>query len=336
MHLLVTGGAGFIGANFIEHVIDRPEITRLINLDCLTYAANLTNLAGVSTHPKYTFEQVDLREQTAVARVIAQHRITHVVHLAAESHVDRSIATPEPFIQSNILGTFHLLESCRAAWAGRFETKRFHHVSTDEVYGSLGPTGAFTETSPYAPSSPYSASKAAADMLARAYHHTYGLPVVISNSANNFGPYQHAEKLIPVILNCIVARRPIPLYGDGRQRRDWLYVRDHAEALWSILRRGRAGETYNVGAHNEWANVKLAELICDLTDEFAPELGGDSRRLISFVADRPGHDRRYAIDAGKITRELGWRPAHDFSDALRTTVQWYLAHRERLSSACRP
>ncbi len=330
MNLLVTGGAGFIGANVIRHLIDRAEVARLVNLDALTYAANPENLAGVAGHPNYHFEHVDLRDRAAVARVVAGHAVTHVLHLAAESHVDRSIAGPEVFVQSNFVGTFHLLEACRAAWNGNLSGRRFHHVSTDEVYGSLGGTGAFTEASPYAPSSPYSATKAAADMLVRAYHRTYGLPVVLSNCANNFGPCQHSEKLIPTIIACAVARRPVPLYGDGRQVRDWLHVRDHAEALWQILTRGRDGETYNVGAHNEWSNRALAELVCDLVDEIAPELGGNSRALITNVADRPGHDRRYAIDARKLMCELGWAPAADFRAALRETVAWYLANPARL------
>jgi len=332
MRLLVTGGAGFIGANVIERFIGRVEVERLVNLDCLTYAANLDNLAAVKADPKYRFERVDLRNRAEVDRVVLEHGITHLLHLAAESHVDRSIAAPEAFVQSNVVGTFNLLESCRAAWRGNFGGKRFHHVSTDEVYGSLGPTGAFTEESPYAPSSPYSATKAAADMLVHAYYCTYGMPVVISNCANNFGRYQHAEKLIPVIVASVLARRDIPLFGDGQQVRDWLYVGDHAEALWLVLTRGRLGDTYNIGGHNEWPNRQLAELICDVIDELAPEAGGNSRRLISFVADRPGHDRRYAIDATKIMRELDWRPQHDFRGALRETVQWYLANRQRLET----
>lgn len=330
MNLLVTGGAGFIGANLIESVIDRPEVDRLVNLDCLTYAANLENVRRVEQNPKYIFERIDLRDRPGVHRVVAQHEITHVLHLAAESHVDRSITSPEVFVQTNVLGTFNLLEACRTVWRDPFVDNRFHQVSTDEVYGSLGPVGEFTEASPYQPSSPYSSTKAAADMLARAYHRTYGLPVVISNCSNNFGPYQHREKLIPVIIAKVRARLPIPLYGDGSQVRDWLYVRDHAEALWGVLTRGAVGETYNVGAHNEWQNVRLSELICDLVDELAPSCGGDSRRLISFVADRPGHDRRYAIDASKIRRALGWTPRHDFTAALRATVKWYLDRPERL------
>ena len=326
MNLLVTGGAGFIGSNLLHHIIERPEIDRLINLDCLTYAGHLLNLEGVTRHPKYAFEKVDLRDKPAVVESIRRHAITHVMHLAAESHVDRSITGPADFIHTNVVGTFNLLEACRGAWPARSANSRFHHVSTDEVYGSLGPIGHFTETTPYAPNSPYSASKAASDMLVRAYHHTYGLPLVITNCSNNYGPYQFPEKLIPVVIQSLLGRKPVPVYGDGLNVRDWLYVRDHAEALWVVLTRGRTGETYNIGGHNEWANIKIVELICDYIDELAPQLGGNSRKLITFVKDRPGHDRRYAIDASKIKRELGWVPAHKFEEGLRETVRWYLEH----------
>lgn len=331
MKLLITGGAGFIGSNLIQHVIDFPEVERLVNLDVLTYAGHLANLESVSRHPKYVFEKVDLRDKTAVVRVVEQHGITHVMHLAAESHVDRSITGPGDFISTNIVGTFNLLEACRAEWLSR-ESKvqspksetRFHHVSTDEVYGSLGATGFFTETTPYAPNSPYSASKASSDMLVRAYHHTYGLNTVITNCSNNYGPFQFPEKLIPVVMQSVLARKSIPVYGDGMNVRDWLYVRDHAAALWLVLTKGKEGETYNIGGHNEWANIHIVQLICDTVDEFAPQLGGNSRKLITFVKDRLGHDRRYAIDASKIQRELGWSPAHKFEDGIRETIRWYL------------
>ncbi|HEX4646420.1 MAG TPA: dTDP-glucose 4,6-dehydratase [Verrucomicrobiae bacterium] len=324
MNLLVTGGAGFIGSNLIHHIINRPEIGRLINLDCLTYAGHLANLEKVSRHPKYAFEKVDLRDKPAVLDVVQKHSVTHVMHLAAESHVDRSITGPGDFIHTNIVGTFHLLEACRGFWGNDLQSRRFHHVSTDEVYGSLGATGYFTETTPYAPNSPYSASKASSDLLVRAYHHTYGLPVVITNCSNNYGPFQFPEKLIPVVIQSVLARKPIPVYGDGLNVRDWLYVRDHAEALWQVLTLGRNGETYNIGGHNEWANLRIVELICDLIDELAPKAGGNSRKLITFVKDRPGHDRRYAIDATKIKKELGWVPAHTFEQGIRETVQWYI------------
>ena len=320
MNLLITGGAGFIGSNLIRHVIDKPEVAKLVNLDCLTYAGHLENLAGIhDKHPRYVFEKVDLRDKEAVHRVVREHDITHVMHLAAESHVDRSISGPGDFITTNINGTFNLLEAFRDV-----RGQKFLHVSTDEVFGSLGETGFFTETTPYAPNSPYSASKASSDLLVRAYHHTYGLPTVITNCSNNYGPFQFPEKLIPVVIQSITARKPIPVYGDGMNVRDWLYVGDHCEALWTVLTRGKLGETYNIGGHNEKANLHLVQLMCDLIDEFKPELGGNSRSLITFVTDRPGHDRRYAIDASKIDRELGWRPAHTFETGIRETVRWYL------------
>jgi dTDP-glucose 4,6-dehydratase len=331
MRLLVTGGAGFIGSNVIHRVIEEPAVERLVNLDCLTYAGHLENLERVSANPKYAFEKTDLRNKKAVMEVVQKHSITHVMHLAAESHVDRSITGPGDFIHTNIVGTFNLIEACRGLWANDLTGKRFHHVSTDEVYGSLGPTGHFTETTPYAPNSPYSASKAASDMLVRAYDQTYALPVVITNCSNNYGPYQFPEKLIPVVIQSVLARKPIPVYGDGMNVRDWLYVGDHADALWLVLTRGKDGETYNIGGHNEWANIRIVELICDLIDQLAPSLGGNSRKLISFVPDRPGHDRRYAIDASKIQRELGWTPAHTFERGIRETVAWYLANQHWVS-----
>ena len=324
MKLLITGGAGFIGSNLVQHVIDFPQVEKLVNLDALTYAGHLENLESVSRHPKYCFEKVDLRDKAAVVRVVEQHDITHVMHLAAESHVDRSITGPADFITTNIVGTFNLLEACRGFWSNDLKRTRFHHVSTDEVYGSLGATGFFTETTPYAPNSPYSSSKASSDMLVRAYHHTYGLSTVITNCSNNYGPFQFPEKLIPVVIQSALARKSIPVYGDGMNVRDWLYVRDHATALWLVLTKGRDGETYNIGGHNEWANIHIAQLICDTVDEFAPQLGGNSRKLITFVKDRPGHDRRYAIDASKIKRELGWTPAHKFESGIRETIRWYL------------
>ena len=324
MKLLITGGAGFIGSNLIHHIIERPEIELLVNLDCLTYAGHLANLDKVSRHPKHMFEKVDLREKAAVLEVVQRHNISHVMHLAAELHVDRSIIGPGEFIQTNVVGTFNLLEACRATWANCSTETRFHHVSTDEVYGSLGATGFFTETTSYAPNSPYSASKAASDMLVRAYHHTYGLNTVITNCSNNYGPYQFPEKLIPVVIQSVLAHNAVPVYGDGMNVRDWLYVRDHAQALWLVLTRGETAETYNIGGHNEWANLRIVELICDLIDEMTPRSGGHSRKLITFVKDRLGHDRRYAIDASKIQKELGWVPAHKFEEGIRETVRWYL------------
>lgn len=335
MNLLVTGGAGFIGSNLIRAIIDRAEIARLINLDCLTYAGHLANLEGLDSHPRYVFEKVDLRDRFQVLRVVQEYRISHVMHLAAESHVDRSITGPGDFIHTNVVGTFNLLEACRASWLDPNSRSlalgvacRFLHVSTDEVYGSLGHTGYFTESTAYSPHSPYAASKAASDLLVRAYYHTYGLPAVITNCSNNYGPHQFPEKFIPVIIQSLIGRRPIPVYGDGGNVRDWLYVKDHVAALWRVLLHGRAGETYNVGGNNELANLRLVELICDLVDELKPELGGNSRRLISFVKDRPGHDRRYAIDATKIRQELGWVPAYSFERGIRETVSWYLEHQD--------
>jgi len=340
MNLLITGGAGFIGSNVIHQVIERPEVTRLINLDCLTYAGHLVNLEKVSRHPKYVFEKVDLRDKAAVLEVVRKYSITHVMHLAAESHVDRSITGPGDFIHTNVVGTFNLLEACRTVWGkaeGGMQNAecKFHHVSTDEVYGSLGATGFFTETTPYAPNSPYSSSKASSDFLVRAYHHTYGMPAVITNCSNNYGPFQFPEKLIPVVIQSVLARKQVPVYGDGMNVRDWLYVRDHAEALWTVLSRGKAGETYNIGGHNEWANIRIVELICDLIDEMQPNLGGKSRSLISFVKDRPGHDRRYAIDATKIQKELGWIPAHHFEQGIRETVKWYLDNQRWVETVLR-
>jgi dTDP-glucose 4,6-dehydratase len=331
MNLLLTGGAGFIGSNVIRQILDRPELTRLVNLDCLTYAGHLATVRDVASHPKYVFEQVDLRDKDATRQVVQRQEITHVMHLAAESHVDRSIAGPDDFIFTNVVGTFNLLEACRAEWgnAGESEnTHRFHHVSTDEVYGSLGAEGLFTETTPFAPNSPYSASKASSDLLVRSYHQTYGLNTVITHCSNNYGPYQFPEKLIPVVIRCLIERTAIPIFGAGLNTRDWLHVEDHADALWSVLTKGRAGETYNIGGDNEWINVRIVELICDLVDELKPDLGGGSRALITHVADRPGHDLRYAVDSAKITRELGWSPQHSFESGIRETVKWYLDHQD--------
>lgn len=328
MNLLITGGAGFIGSNLIHHVIGKTAVTKLVNVDCLTYAGHIENLAAVEKHPKYIFEKVDIRDRAALVSVLEKHQITHVMHLAAESHVDRSITGPGDFIQTNIVGTFNLLEACRGLWGTGLTGKRFHHVSTDEVYGSLGAAGYFVETTPYAPNSPYSASKASSDMLVRAYHHTYKLPAVITNCSNNYGPYQFPEKLIPVVIQSILERRSIPVYGDGMNVRDWLFVRDHAEALWCVLTTGKDGETYNIGGNNEWPNIRIVETLCDLVDEMRPDLGAKSRKLITFVTDRPGHDRRYAIDASKMKNELGWTPAHTFETGIRETVRWYVDNQD--------
>ena len=334
-NLIVTGGAGFIGSNFVRCALGGTD-DRIVVVDKLTYAGNLESLADVSNHPRYAFVEADIADQAAVRSLFQAHPPSAVVNFAAESHVDRSIDDPAAFIQTNVVGTFNLLEACRACWSGQLAGKRFHHVSTDEVYGSLGATGYFTETTPYAPNSPYSSSKASSDLLVRAYHHTYGLNTVITNCSNNYGPFQFPEKLIPVVIQSVLARKPIPVYGDGMNVRDWLYVRDHAEALWLVLNQGKSGETYNIGGHNEWANIHIVQLICDTVDEFAPQLGGDSRKLITFVKDRPGHDRRYAIDASKIQRELGWTPAHKFEGGIRETIRWYLDHQDWVRTVLKP
>ncbi len=328
MNLLVTGGAGFIGSNLVRFLMGATEVKRLVNLDCLTYAGHLENLAGVAEHSGYVFEKVDLRDQAAVLEVMRKHQITHVMHLAAESHVDRSIRGPADFIHTNIVGTFHLLDACRAVWGTEMQGKRFLHVSTDEVYGSLPAEGVFTETNSYAPRSPYAASKAASDMMVRAYHHTYGLPVLVTNSSNNYGPFQYPEKLIPVAIQSLLQRRPIPIYGDGQNVRDWLHVADHVQALWRVLNEGRVGETYNIGARQEMTNLSMVEVLCDLVDGLRPDLGGSSRRLIACVPDRPGHDRRYAIDPSKIQAEFGWRAEYTFEKGIRDTVAWYLDHQD--------
>lgn len=330
--LLITGGAGFIGSAVIRYIL-RHTAHRVVNVDKLTYAGNLAAVAEVSSDPRYAFERIDICDAHAMRRVFAQYRPAAVMHLAAESHVDRSIEGPAPFISTNIVGTYTLLEVAREYWsslddAGR-TAFRFHHVSTDEVYGDLdGSDALFTEDTPYAPSSPYSASKAAADHLVRAWHRTYGLPVLITNCSNNYGPYQYPEKLIPLVIRNALAGRPLPVYGRGDQVRDWLYVEDHARALYAVLTRGRVGETYNIGGHNEQRNIDVVRQICALLEELAPDKPAGVRRyedLITFVPDRPGHDRRYAIDASKIARELGWVPQETFESGLRKTVQWMLA-----------
>lgn len=331
-NVMVTGGAGFIGSNLIRYLLEQPDFQgRIVNVDVLTYAGNPRNLAGLVDNDRYVLETADIRDGDAVNALIKRYDIDTIVHLAAESHVDRSILGPRDFIDTNITGTFTLLEAARAAWNGR-DGVLFHHVSTDEVYGSLGPTGAFVETTPYDPRSPYSASKAASDHLVRAYHHTYGLPVTISNCSNNYGPYQFPEKLIPVMILNMLEAKSLPVYGDGSNIRDWLYVTDHASAIWQILRRAPAGKTYNVGGENEWKNIDLVRHLCT---EVASQTGKDSGAyldLIKFVTDRPGHDRRYAIDCRKIKQELAWKREYDFARGLRQTVAWYLANGEWIES----
>jgi len=325
--VLVTGGAGFIGCNFVRHLLTSDESLRVINYDALTYAGSTANLTGLDTTcaKRYRFVHADIRDEEAVANIFAEESIDTVVHLAAESHVDRSINAPGEFLSTNITGTYVLLQAARSAWSDRRDV-RFHHVSTDEVYGSLGEDGRFVETTPYDPSSPYSASKAASDHLVRAWGRTYGLPVTISNCSNNYGPYQFPEKLLPLMICNALAGKPLPVYGDGKNVRDWLFVEDHCCALDTIVRRGRPGGTYNVGGHNEWANIDIVNLLCEQLQELSPPGDGAYRDLITFVTDRPGHDRRYAIDASLIEKELKWTPQHKFEDGLRETIQWYLAN----------
>ena len=336
---LVTGGAGFIGSNFIQLLLQQPDL-QVLNLDKLTYAGNLDSLQSVADQPGYQFIQADICVAEQVEKIINEFQPDAIVHFAAESHVDRSIDGPAAFIQTNIIGTFNLLEAARKYWRelpdGAKNSFRFLHVSTDEVYGSLGATGLFTEDTPYAPNSPYSASKASSDHLVRAYHHTYGLPVVTTNCSNNYGPYQFPEKLIPLMILNALTGKPLPVYGDGMQVRDWLYVVDHCRAIRSVLQQGKPGETYNIGGHNEMPNIRIVRTICGLLDELRPRADGKPyTEQISYVADRPGHDRRYAIDAGKIARELGWLPQETFDSGIRKTVEWYLdnaAWCERVSS----
>lgn len=332
--ILVTGGAGFIGSAVCRYIINETTDS-VLNIDKLTYAGNLESLQSVCGSPRYQFAQVDICDDMALSAVFAEFQPDCVMHLAAESHVDRSIDGPAAFIQTNIVGTYTLLEAARKYWKSLDSDKasvfRFHHISTDEVYGDLsGADDLFTETTPYAPSSPYSASKASSDHLARAWLRTYGLPVIVTNCSNNYGPYHFPEKLIPLTILNALAGKTLPVYGRGTQIRDWLYVEDHARALYLVVSQGLVGETYNIGGHNEKQNIQVVELICDLLEELVPEKPGEInnyRDLIRFVADRPGHDLRYAIDAGKIERELGWRPQETFETGLRKTVLWYLANK---------
>lgn len=330
--ILVTGGAGFIGGNFVLDWLatsDEP----VVNLDALTYAGNLETLASLAGDARHVFRQGDICDRALVDELLNTYRPRAIVHFAAESHVDRSIHGPGEFVRTNVEGTFTLLEAARAYW-GTLEGDekaafRFHHVSTDEVYGSLGPDDApFTETHPYEPNSPYSASKAASDHLVRAWYHTYGMPVVTTNCSNNYGPYHFPEKLIPLMIVNALAGKPLPVYGDGKNVRDWLYVKDHCAAIRVVLQKGRLGETYNIGGWNEKPNIDIVHIVCALLDELRPDAAGSYSRLITYVKDRPGHDRRYAIDARKIERELGWRPAETFETGIRKTVEWYLANPE--------
>jgi dTDP-glucose 4,6-dehydratase len=328
MKVLVTGGAGFIGANFLNLLVPREPGVEFVNLDKLTYAGNPLSLSGIADRDNYAFEHVDICDVEGLKGVFERHAPDRVVHFAAESHVDRSIYGPRDFLVTNVIGTLNLLEACRAAWGDDLEDKLFHHVSTDEVYGSLGDEGLFTEQTAYDPSSPYSASKAGSDHLVRAYHRTYGLPTKITNCSNNYGPYQFPEKLVPLMILNAREGKPLPVYGAGANVRDWLYVTDHCEAIWKVASDGAVGETYNVGGNCEKRNLEVVETICDLVADATGQQRGAVRALITFVKDRPGHDFRYAIDAGKLERELGWTPGETFESGLAKTVEWYLANDE--------
>jgi dTDP-glucose 4,6-dehydratase len=329
-NVLVTGGAGFIGSNFIHYLLAERSDVYIVTLDALTYAGSLENLKDLSGSIRHTFVQGNICDNALIANLLRQHQIDTIIHFAAESHVDRSILGPAPFIQTNVVGTFNLLESARLVWGenGGFEGRRFHHISTDEVFGSLGPTDPpFSETTPYDPRSPYSASKAGSDHLVRAYFHTYGLPVTLTNCSNNYGPYQFPEKLIPLMILNAIRGKQLPIYGDGRQIRDWLHVEDHCRAIHLVLTKGRVGETYDVGGGNEPTNLEVVRLICVILDDLHPS-GSPHDRLLTNVPDRLGHDRRYAIDTTKIKNELGWQPRYALESGLRATIEWYLNHSE--------
>ncbi len=329
--LLITGGAGFIGSHVVRRFVRGYPGYRIVNADKLTYAGNLENLTDIENCENYVFERIDIVNKQTVLELFSKYDFDGIIHLAAESHVDRSITSPDDFVLTNIVGTVNLLNAALASWKDRSSGKLFYHISTDEVYGSLGDEGLFTENTSYDPKSPYSASKAGSDHMVRAYGHTFGLPVVISNCSNNYGPNQFPEKLIPLVINNIRNNRPVPVYGRGENVRDWLYVEDHAAAIDMIFHRGRNGETYNIGGNNEWKNIDLIRLLCRILDRKLGRSEGASEKLISFVKDRPGHDLRYAIDSSKLRSELGWAPIPEFSEGLEKTVDWYLSHDAWLS-----
>jgi dTDP-glucose 4,6-dehydratase len=330
-NILITGGAGFIGSHVVRLFVNTFKEDHIYNLDALTYAGNLENLKDVENASNYTFLHNDIQDLEALRAIFKNNNITHVVHLAAESHVDRSITDPLAFVKTNVLGTTNLLQAAKEHWNGDYENKLFYHVSTDEVYGSLGDTGFFYETTAYDPRSPYSASKASSDHFVRAYYHTYGMPVVVSNCSNNYGPNHFPEKLIPLMINNIIHNKPLPVYGEGLNVRDWLYVIDHARAIQTIFEKGKTGETYNIGGHNEWTNIDLVNLLCDIMDEKLGRDVGTSKKLITYVTDRAGHDLRYAIDATKLKEELGWEPSLQFEEGLRKTVDWFLSNEDWLN-----
>ncbi len=322
--IIITGGAGFIGSHVVRLFVNKYPHYKIINADALTYAGNLQNLADIENAPNYFFEKVNILDDAGLETLFTKWQPDGVIHLAAESHVDRSILSPLDFVYTNVIGTVNLLNTAKKHWAGNYQGKRFYHISTDEVYGALGDTGLFTETTPYSPNSPYSASKASSDHFVRAYGETFGLPTVISNCSNNYGPNHFPEKLIPLFINNIITRKPLPVYGDGNYTRDWLYVIDHARAIDMIFHDGKNHETYNIGGFNEWKNIDLVKLLCQLMDEKLGRATGESAQLITFVKDRPGHDLRYAIDATKINTELGWKPSVTFEQGLALTIDWYL------------
>jgi dTDP-glucose 4,6-dehydratase len=326
MRLLITGGAGFIGSHVVRRLVKTYQQYSIVNLDALTYAGNLANLSDVQDEPNYRFVKGDITDKEFIQQLFRDEQFDGVIHLAAESHVDRSITGPDAFIQTNVVGTANLLNAAVESWKGQMEGKRFYHVSTDEVFGSLGPEGMFSETTAYDPRSPYSASKAASDHLVRAYHHTFGLSVVISNCSNNYGSHHFPEKLIPLIIHNIKNKRPLPVYGKGENIRDWLWVEDHARAIDVIFHQGRSGETYCIGGNNEWKNIDVVKLLCRLMDAKLGRAAGESEQLITYVTDRPGHDARYAIDASKLKNELGWEPTQPFESLLSQTIDWYLAN----------
>jgi dTDP-glucose 4,6-dehydratase len=328
--IIITGGAGFIGSHVVRLFVTKYPGYRIINLDALTYAGNLENLRDIEDAPNYVFEKADILDIAGLEKIFETYQPDGIIHLAAESHVDRSILSPLDFVYTNVIGTVNLLNAARQSWKNNFEGKRFYHVSTDEVFGALGETGFFTETTPYDPHSPYSASKASSDHFVRAYHDTYGLPAVVTNCSNNYGPNHFPEKLIPLFINNIIEKKPLPVYGDGLYTRDWLYVKDHARAIDLVFHEGKNGDTYNVGGFNEWRNIDLVKLLCRLMDEKLGNAPGTSDKLITYVKDRPGHDRRYAIDASKINRELGWKPSVTFEEGLSQTIDWYLGNKEWL------
>lgn len=330
--ILITGGAGFIGSHVIRELVTRYADYQIVNVDCLTYAGNLENLRDIEQSSNYIFVKGDITDTSFIEGLFGKYSFDAVIHLAAESHVDRSISGPMEFIMTNIIGTVNLLTAAKTSWAGSFTGKIFYHISTDEVYGSLGEEGAFTEKTAYDPRSPYSASKASSDHMVRAWHHTYGLPVIISNCSNNYGPNQFPEKLIPLVINNIKTGRPLPVYGKGENIRDWLYVVDHARAIDLIFHKGKVGETYNVGGNNEWKNIDLIRLLCRIMDKKLGNSEGTAEKLITFVKDRAGHDLRYAIDNTKITTELGWEPSVSFEEGLERTVDWYLGNEEWISA----